>query len=63
MGNYTDGTKRWWRPGGETLEALTDVLCQHWRTAAGLGSRRLWPAARRWLRPESPANRRPRLTT
>ncbi|HTT43901.1 MAG TPA: hypothetical protein VMG33_12590 [Steroidobacteraceae bacterium] len=63
MGNYMDGAKRWWRPSGDTLEALTEVLSQRWRAAASLSSRRLWPAARRWLRSDGLTGRRRRLTT
>jgi hypothetical protein len=51
MGRTYNGFKRLWRPGEETLEALSEVLSQRWRAAAKLTPTRLfWQAPVRWLK-------------
>ncbi|MBS0379453.1 MAG: hypothetical protein JSS29_13265 [Proteobacteria bacterium] len=51
MGKTPEGLKRLWRPGGEALEAIGDVLGKHWRAAAGFTPSRLfWQAPGRWLK-------------
>ncbi len=50
MGRTYNGFKRLWRPGGDTLEAISEVLSQRWRAAAKLTPTRLfWQAPGRWL--------------
>lgn len=51
MGRMNKGR---WRPGGETLEVITAVLSEHWRSAAKLTPTRLfWQAPARWLTVET----------
>lgn len=56
MARSYDGLKRLWRPGGETLEAIAEVLSERWRAAATLTPSRLfWQAPARWLKTPPPA--------
>jgi hypothetical protein len=56
MGRTYNGFTRLWRPGGETLEVISEVLSQHWRAAAKLTPTRLfWQAPGRWLKVQPPA--------
>ena len=51
MGRTYKGLGRLWRPGGDTLEVIAGVLCEHWRAAAQLTPTQLfWHAPARWLK-------------
>jgi hypothetical protein len=51
METMYEALRRLWRPGEEALGALGDVLCEHWRAAAGLRRPQLFTAQPpQWLR-------------
>lgn len=57
MGRSYNGLRRLWRPSGETLEAIADVLSQRWRAAATFTPSRLfWQAPARWLKSAPPVS-------
>ena len=40
-----------WQPPGETLEAIAEVVAEHWNAAkASYRERLFWPSATSWLR-------------
>jgi hypothetical protein len=68
MGRTTNGLRRLWAPGGERLEAIAEVLSEHWRAAAKLTPTRLfWQVPGRWLKidpnPTAPDGRPHHFTT
>ncbi len=58
MGQTGNGPRRWWRPGGETLEAIAGVLPERWRAAARLAPRQFWHGPARYLK-STPFTRSP----
>ena len=51
MQTMYEALRRLWRPGEEALGAISDVLCEHWRAAAGVRPLRLFTSeAPHWLR-------------
>jgi hypothetical protein len=58
MGRTYSGLGRLWRPGGERLELIAEVLSQRWRAAAKLTPTRLfWQSPGRWLKPDAQPHR------
>ena len=54
MGRTYNGLRRLWRPGGERLELIEEVLSERWRAAAKLTPTRLfWQSPGRWLNPDA----------
>ena len=50
METMYEALRRLWRPGEEAFGAISDVLTQHWRAAAGLRPHELFSSAVPWLR-------------